>query len=689
MNDELPPSIKAAAGTGASASEALGDGIEVALEDDSLPTPIAPPVRAAASGPRAKLRDVDEDAPASRRVRPRMTLRIPDDEVARPLSAPPPEPSPPSKPEIAPPRLEPPPPRRTLETDSQRPPPPIVVSRSEIPPAPLGTTALPRVEIAPQRIITINPPSRPNLLAGVVPTTKVVGLDGRRSSSTPPDTEPLPSSELAAVNELTLDDEVEPIPIAEDAPTPREPSPIVPSAPVAVAGVESIRLGPPSSIPSPPPPPSPPLPVIVMDDEPARVRANMVTIPDSDGAVDIPVVEDEEFARPSAPELMPEDLVSIESEPTMERARPRVPPPPPSPPGSNPAPIVQLDPVVDSGRAASPPPVPPPPVAAAAAVPAPAPVPASVKPSHPPPSGHSPPPVPVIPNRGMSSTPDLDERIVSSVPFVIGPAQSELAPPPLNDASVLQRKRARPWWEELFNDDFIRTMAKLTDAQIAAEADFIEDSLAVAKGAMVLDLACGTGRHAIELTRRGYQVVGYDLSLSMLARAADEAQDRNQKLNFVQGDMREMTFEETFDGIYSWNTSFGYFDEDRNAQVIARVHRALRKGGQFLLDVVNRDFIGRQAPSLAWFEGEGCVCMDEMTIDWITSRMRIKRTMMMDDGRSKEIEYSIRIYSLHELGKMLHDHGFRVAEVSGRIATPGVFFGTDSPRTLILAEKRG
>jgi hypothetical protein len=68
--------------------------------------------------------------------------------------------------------------------------------------------------------------------------------------------------------------------------------------------------------------------------------------------------------------------------------------------------------------------------------------------------------------------------------------------------------------------------------------------------------------------------------------------------------------------------------------------------------------------------------------------MRVKRTMMMDDGRSREIEYSIRVYSLHELGKLLHDHGFRVCEVSGRVATPGVFFGCESPRTLILAEKR-
>jgi SAM-dependent methyltransferase len=275
-----------------------------------------------------------------------------------------------------------------------------------------------------------------------------------------------------------------------------------------------------------------------------------------------------------------------------------------------------------------------------------------------------------------------------SRPIIVPPTASPLAPPPMTDASSAARKRARPWWEDLFNDDFIRTMAKITDGQIGKEVDFIEESLGLDKGAMVLDLACGTGRHAIDFTRRGYQVVGFDLSLAMLAKAADEAQDRNQKLNFVQGDMREMTFDGTFDGVYCWNTSFGFFEEEKNAAVIANVLRALKPGGQFLLDVVNRDFIAQQCPSLVWFEGDGCVCMDDMTIDWITSRMKVKRTMMMDDGRSREIEYSIRLYALNELGKLLHDNGFRVVQVSGRVATPGVFFGANSPRTLILAEKR-
>jgi SAM-dependent methyltransferase len=288
---------------------------------------------------------------------------------------------------------------------------------------------------------------------------------------------------------------------------------------------------------------------------------------------------------------------------------------------------------------------------------------------------------------GSAASAAMKPVAAAKVARVIVPTASPLAPPPMSEAAAGRRK-ARPWWEELFNDDFIRTMAKVTDAQIAKEVDFVEESLAVAKGAMLLDLACGTGRHAIELTRRGYKVVGFDLSLPMLAKAAEEAQERGQKLNFVQGDMREMTFEDTFDGIYCWNTSFGFFEEEKNAQVVQRVHKALKKGGQFMLEVGNRDFIIRQAPSLAWFEGDGCICMDEMSIDWITSRMKVKRTMMMDDGRTKEIDYSVRIYSLHELGKVLHESGFRVAEVSGRTGTPGVYFGNESPRTMILAEKK-
>ncbi|MET0593496.1 MAG: methyltransferase domain-containing protein, partial [Polyangiaceae bacterium] len=248
-------------------------------------------------------------------------------------------------------------------------------------------------------------------------------------------------------------------------------------------------------------------------------------------------------------------------------------------------------------------------------------------------------------------------------------------------------KRARYWWDELFGDDFLRTMDRPTDAQIKTEVNFIEESLGVQKGGVVLDLACGAGRHAVEMAVRGYNVVGYDLSLAMLARAADEAHERKQKLNFLHGDMRDMGFEEMFDGIYCWSTSFGYFDDEKNQLVAQRIHRALRTGGMLLLDLANRDFVTQRQPSLVWFEGDGCICMDEMRVDFITSRLKVKRMVILDDGRTREMDYSIRLYTLHELGRMLHDVGFKVTDVSGHPATPGVFMGADSPRLIVCAER--
>jgi SAM-dependent methyltransferase len=391
--------------------------------------------------------------------------------------------------------------------------------------------------------------------------------------------------------------------------------------------------------------------------------------------------------------LANEDLVSVESAPnpsgvasgTLAAGPVSVKNPPPLPPGRRSNPGLNADaflpPLNPAAFTATVPHVPPPSAAAPALAVAPVvpaaplpPVAAVAAPALAPPAvGPAAPVAPVAP----VAPPSLASAPSAAAPSI---TVAPTPPPP--------RPKQRPWWEELFNDDYIRTMARLTDEQFAKEVDFIEESLGVQRGGMILDLACGTGRHAVDLTKRGYRVVALDLSLAMLAKAAEEAQERSQKLNFVQGDMRELAFEATFDGIYCWNTSFGFFDDEKNADVIARIHRALKRGGQFVLDVANRDFVVNQAPSLAWFEGDGCVCMDEMQIDWLTSRLRTKRTMMMEDGRSKEIEYTIRLYSPHELGKLLNDHGFRVTELSGRISTPGVYFGPDSPRTLVLAEKR-
>ena len=297
---------------------------------------------------------------------------------------------------------------------------------------------------------------------------------------------------------------------------------------------------------------------------------------------------------------------------------------------------------------------------------------------------------PPPPKRALGTPPSAPPS-VEAAPLAPAASAAPKEPPPTPDlaaAKAAQRSKARaPWWEDLFNEDFMRASSRVSDEHIRREVTFIEESLGVAAGGVVLDLGCGAGHHAVEFASRGYGVVGYDLSLYQLALAADVAQERSQKINFLQGDMREMAFEEMFDGVFCWNTTFGYFEEDKNLAVAQRVFKALRPGGMFLIDVLNRDFAAASAPCTVWYEGDSCVCMDDMSVDYISSRLRVKRSIILDDGRTKESLFSLRLYSLHELGKLLHEVGFRVTEASGHPATPGVFFGPNSPRIIMLAQR--
>jgi SAM-dependent methyltransferase len=269
-----------------------------------------------------------------------------------------------------------------------------------------------------------------------------------------------------------------------------------------------------------------------------------------------------------------------------------------------------------------------------------------------------------------------------------GPDLSSLARNARTQELRPSRPRPHAWWEVFFDDDYLRTVRPPTREQIARQCDFIERRLGLKPGATLLDVGCGLGLHVLELASRGYLGVGLDLSLPMLSRASEEAQSRSLRVNFLHSDMREMSFEGAFDAVLCLGTSLGYFDEDTNRRILERLYRALKPGGALLLDLVNRDHVIRSQPNLIWFEGDGCVCMEESEFNFFTSRLHIKRTVILDSGRQTENEYSLRLYSLHELGQLLNGIGFRVKEVSGRDALPGVFFGQESPNLVIVAERR-
>jgi SAM-dependent methyltransferase len=265
------------------------------------------------------------------------------------------------------------------------------------------------------------------------------------------------------------------------------------------------------------------------------------------------------------------------------------------------------------------------------------------------------------------------------------------APPAPADPSPLRgrkKRRMKQWFEEVFDDDFLRTLPTLTQRQTEREAQFIVDALELQPGASVLDLGCGHGRHAMALAQRGFKVTGLDLSLPLLIRAADNARRASLNVNFIHGDMRETTFEEEFDAAYCMFTTFGYFDDDTNRKVAANLSRALKPGGKLLLDVVNRDYLVRDLPTRVWWQGDGCVVLEEVDFNYFSSRLQVQRSIIFEDGRQMEHEISIRAYSLHEIGKVLHHSGFRVTEVSGGLTLRGKFFGAVSRQILVCAEKK-
>ncbi len=313
-------------------------------------------------------------------------------------------------------------------------------------------------------------------------------------------------------------------------------------------------------------------------------------------------------------------------------------------------------------------------------------------PSSPLPTTPTPPPVPAISGvLAATSQPPRPEPSVEAGASVGGARAEDLASEALPLPEALSRrplkKRLKPWFEEVFDENYLRTLPFMTAQQTLRETAFVKEALSPPAEGEVLDIACGYGRHAIELGQRGFRVTGLDLSLPLLIRAADEAQRRALSVNFVHADMREMTYDSQFDAAYCVLTSFGYFDEETNLRVATSICRALKPGGRFLVDTINRDYIVSDLPSRAWWEGDGCVVLEEVDFDFHTSRVLVRRSIVFGDGRQLENEISIRAYSLHELGRVLRRAGFQVLEVSGSLENREPFLGAASRHVVLVCER--
>jgi SAM-dependent methyltransferase len=267
------------------------------------------------------------------------------------------------------------------------------------------------------------------------------------------------------------------------------------------------------------------------------------------------------------------------------------------------------------------------------------------------------------------------------------------APPPggINfgeETKLRKKRRSKQWFEEIFDEDYLHTLPFMTPHQTEREVAFLLETLELPAAGRVLDLGCGYGRHAMEMASRGYRTVGLDLSLPLLIRATDAARRVGVNVDFVHGDMRDMSFDSEFDGAYCFYTTFGYFDDDTNRRVAAGICKALKPGGRFVLELINRDYLIGDLPTRVWWQGDGCVVLEEVDFNYFTSRLQVQRQIILENGRQLEQEISIRAYSLHEIGKVLHHAGFRVLEVSGNLDLRGRFYGNESRQLVVVAERR-
>lgn len=269
-----------------------------------------------------------------------------------------------------------------------------------------------------------------------------------------------------------------------------------------------------------------------------------------------------------------------------------------------------------------------------------------------------------------------------------------IAPPPASlpnfgeESKLKKKKRSKQWFEEIFDEDYLHTLPFLTPQQTEREVDFLQSALDLPAGSRLLDIGCGYGRHAMELAARGYQTVGLDLSLPLLLRANEAARRVGVSVDFVHGDMREMVYDSEFDGAFCFFTSYGFFDDEMNRKVASLMCRALRPGGRLVLDLINRDSLIGELPTRVWWQGHGCMVMEVVDFNYFTSRLEVQRQVVIEDGRQLVQDISIRLYSLHEIGKILTHAGFRVLEVSGSFELRNRFYGTESRHLLIVAEKQ-
>ena len=252
----------------------------------------------------------------------------------------------------------------------------------------------------------------------------------------------------------------------------------------------------------------------------------------------------------------------------------------------------------------------------------------------------------------------------------------------------------KQWYESLFENYGEKYDQEVFTKGTLAECDFIEEEIGHDRSLKILDIGCGTGRHSIELSKRGYDITGIDLSESMLERARSKAVDLDLNIDFMKADARALPFEEEFDVVIMLcEGGFPLMETDEmNYDILKNATRSLKKGGKLIFTTLNGLFPLYHSVEkfCASQSGEGNATYRSNTFDIMTFRDHSITTVEDDDGNRKELRSNERYYVPSEITWMLKTLGYRDIDIFG--AKIGAFSRNDNLTTedyemLVIAEK--
>ncbi len=252
----------------------------------------------------------------------------------------------------------------------------------------------------------------------------------------------------------------------------------------------------------------------------------------------------------------------------------------------------------------------------------------------------------------------------------------------------------KQWYEALFENGAREYDKETFTTGTIGECDFIETELNHDKTLKILDVGCGTGRHAIELASRGYSITGIDLSASQLRRAAEKAAERNLSIHFQCEDARNLPFTDQFDAaIMMCEGGFPLMETDEmNFEILKNVTRALKQRATFIFTTLNGLFpLYHSVEAFTNQDSEpGNATYRSCTFDLMTFRDHNITEFVDDTGTKHSLECNERYYVPCEITWLLKTLGYTTIDIFG--AKLGAFSRQDTLTTedfemLVIAQK--